>query len=137
MIIFGIALYKRRYYYMMKLVIALFNQSNCDKDYLLNNKILRFNAFGSYLEIKCHFEIWDCNFATKAFLHLWSIIFHLNTIADLNHTHTHKQTNKTKQNKTKQKTKQTNKTKQHKRKPRHLKIIHIAPELYNKCRHRR
>ena len=71
---------------MMKLIITLFNQINCDKDYFLNNNILRFYAFGSFSEIKCHFEICaDCNFATKALLHLWSISFHSNTIADLNH----------------------------------------------------
>ena len=87
----------------MKLIITLFNQINFDKDYLLNNNIMRFYAFGSYLEIKRHFEIWeDYNFATKAFLHLWSISFHLNTIADLDHK---------KQN------------------TRDLKTIHIASEL--------
>ena len=34
------------------------NQINCDKDYFLNNRpnILRFYAFGSYLEIKRHFK---------------------------------------------------------------------------------
>ena len=35
---------------MMKLIITLFNQINCDKDYFLNNNILRFYAFEGYLE---------------------------------------------------------------------------------------
>ena len=75
---------------VMKLIITLFNQINCDKDYILNNNMLRFYAFGGYLEIKRHFEIWaDYNFATKAFLHLWRIDFHLNNIADFNHKKTH------------------------------------------------
>ena len=39
---------------MMKLINS-FNQINCDKDYFLNNNILRFYDFGSYLEIKRHF----------------------------------------------------------------------------------
>ena len=42
---------------MIKLIIILFNQINCDKDYFLNNNILRFYAFGCYLEIEGHFEI--------------------------------------------------------------------------------
>ena len=33
---------------MMKLIIIIID---CDKDYFLNNNILRFYAFGSYLEL--------------------------------------------------------------------------------------